>query len=44
MLREDWFPVENGLYLARRTFWEDRTPKYMADCDALWARLLEEAA
>lgn len=44
VLREDWFPVENGLYLARRTFWEDRTPKHMADCDALWARLLEEAA
>lgn len=20
VLREDWFPVENGLYLARRTF------------------------
>jgi len=42
ILREDWFPVGDGLYLARRAFWEDRTAEYMEECDALWARLLEE--
>lgn len=44
ILREDWFPAEGGLYLARRVFWEDRTAAYMDECDALWARLLKEAA
>lgn len=44
VLREDWFPVENGLYLARRTFWEDRTPKNLEGCDRLWDRLLKEMA
>ena len=44
ILREDWFPVEGGLYLARRAFWEDRTAEYMEECDLLWERLLEEAA
>lgn len=42
VLREDWFPVGDGLYLARRTFWEDRTPEHMEDCDRLWGQLLEE--
>lgn len=42
ILREDWFPVGDGLYLARRAFWEDRTAQYMEECDALWARLSEE--
>ena len=44
ILQEDWFPVEGSLYLARRAFWEDRTAAYMDECDALWARLLKEAA
>ena len=44
VLREDWFPVENGLYLARRTFWENRVPKNIEDCGALWKRLRKEAA
>lgn len=44
ILREDWFPVENGLYLARREFWEDRTAEHMEECDALWERLVEEAS
>lgn len=44
VLREDWFPVENGLYLARRTFWEDRIPKNLEDCDRLWDRLIKEMA
>lgn len=44
ILREDWFPVESGLYLARREFWEDRTAEYMEACDALWERLVEEAS
>ena len=44
ILQEDWFPVEDGLYLARRKFWEDRTAEHMDECDALWARLVEEAS
>ena len=44
ILQEDWFPVENGLYLARREFWEDRTAEHMEECDALWEQLLEEAS
>lgn len=44
ILQEDWFPVENGLYLARREFWEDRTAEHMEACDALWERLVEEAS
>ena len=44
ILQEDWFPVEDGLYLARRAFWEDRTAEHMEECSALWARLIEEAA
>lgn len=44
ILEEDWFPVENGLYLARREFWEDRTAEHMEECDALWERLVEEAS
>lgn len=44
VLREDWVPVEEGLYLARRIFWEDRTPENMAQCDILWERIVEEMA
>ena len=44
VLQGDWFPVENGLYLARREFWEDRVPENMADCDRLWDVLTEEGA
>lgn len=44
ILQEDWLPVENGLYLARRGFWEDRTAEHMEECDALWERLVEEAS
>lgn len=43
VLQEDWFPVENGLFLARREFWEDRTPENLADCDHLWDILAKEA-
>ena len=42
VLQGDWFPVENGLFLARREFWEDRTVQYMDECGALWAELSEE--
>lgn len=42
ILREDWIPLENGLFLARRDFWEHRTPEGMADCDRLWDVLAEE--
>lgn len=44
VLEEDWFPVTGGLYLARRTFWGDRTAEHMEECGVLWARLLEEAS
>ena len=44
VLQGDWFPVENGLFLARRAFWEDRTARYMDECGALWTALREEAA
>lgn len=44
ILQEDWFPVENGLYLARREFWEDRTAEHMEECSRLWERLVEEAS
>lgn len=43
ILREDWFPAEGGLYLARRSFWGDRTVAYREECDLLWERLLEGA-
>ena len=42
VLREDWFPLEDGLYLARRTYWEDRTPDNLAHCDVLWDQLVKE--
>lgn len=44
VLQEDWFPVENGLFLARREFWEDRTVQYRDECGALWTALCKEAA
>lgn len=44
ILQEDWLPVENGLYLARREFWEDRTAEHMEECDALWTQLVKEAS
>lgn len=44
VLQGDWFPVENGLYLARREFWESRTAEHMEECDALWERLVEEVS
>ena len=44
ILQEDWVSVENGLYLARREFWEDRTAEYMEECDRLWERLVKEAS
>ena len=43
ILKADWFPVENGLFLARREFWEDRTVQYRDECGALWAKLVKEA-
>jgi len=43
ILREDWFQVEDGLFLARREFWEDRTAEHMEDCGLLWDALRREA-
>ena len=42
ILQTDWIPLENGLFLARRDFWEHRTPEGMEDCDLLWDVLTEE--
>lgn len=44
ILQADWFAVENGLFLARRTFWGNRTPENLQDCDQLWERLVNEVA
>lgn len=35
---------DTAAWEARLAFWEDRTAEYMEECDALRARLLEEAA
>jgi len=43
ILREDWFPAEDGLFLARRVFWEDRTTEHMEECAALWDALSKGA-
>ena len=43
ILQADWVPVENGLFLARRVFWEDRAPENMTDCDQLWDAVNKEA-
>lgn len=42
VLREDWLPAGNGLFLARREFWEDRTCENLADCHQLWDALSRE--
>ena len=42
ILQGDWFPVENGLYLSRRVFWENRTADHMDECGALWEALTKE--
>ena len=42
ILRTDWFSLDNGLYLARRTYWEDRTPDELTHCDVLWDILVKE--
>lgn len=41
ILEEDWIPVEDGLFLARRAFWQDRTGSHMEECQQLWERLME---
>lgn len=42
ILEEDWIPVKDGLFLARRAFWQDRTGSHMEDCQRLWEQLTEE--
>lgn len=44
ILREDWIPLRDGFFLARRIFGEDKTVKYPEECDALWDELTKEAA
>lgn len=43
ILLEDWIPAEDGLFLARRDFWEDRTAEHMEACGLLWEALRKEA-
>ena len=43
ILQEDYFPIEDGLFLARREFWEDRTGVYMEESGTLWDVLCKEA-
>jgi len=42
ILQEGWLPAEDGLFLARREFWEDRTAEHMEACGALWEALNKE--
>lgn len=43
VLQEDWFPVGNGLYLARRKFADGKTAAFTEECGSLWERLAEAA-
>jgi len=43
ILLSDWIPTEDGLFLARREFWEDRTAEHMEACGQLWDALKKEA-
>jgi len=43
ILQPDWFPVEDGRFLARRGFWEERTAKYPEECQTLWELLRKES-
>lgn len=42
VLEDDWIPVDDGLFLARRSFWQDRTAEHPEECRQLWERLTEE--
>lgn len=42
VLQEDWVPLESGLFLARRDFWEGRTPTNLEHCVQLWDALRKE--
>ena len=42
VLQEDWVLLESGLFLARRDFWEGRTPKNLENCVQLWDALRKE--
>lgn len=42
VLREGWIPMESGLFLARRDFWEGRTPANLEHCVQLWDALRKE--
>lgn len=42
ILEADWIPVGDGLFLARRAFWQDRTAEHMEECRQLWERIIEE--
>lgn len=42
ILEKDWIPVQDGLFLARRAFWQDRTAEHMEECQHLWERLMKE--
>lgn len=42
ILENDWLPAGNGLFLARRSFWQERTAEYMEECQQLWDQLTKE--
>lgn len=42
ILQEDWVPLDNGLFLARRDFWGSRTPEHLEDYEQLWNALIKE--
>ena len=42
VLQEDWVLLESGLFLARRDFWEGRTPENLENCVQLWDALRKE--
>ncbi len=44
ILREDWIPAGDGLFLARRDFWGERTAAHMEACGLLWEALKKEAS
>jgi len=43
VLQGEWFPTEDGLFLARRGFWTEKTAPYSEECGALWEKLTEGA-
>lgn len=43
LLEPDWLEVGEGLYLARRVFWEGHAPANADECELLWRQLTKGA-